>query len=128
MQLCAVRGGVFCDLVSRDAGTGAILELLQGAQNLNSITTDGVDATLRYDFSTGIGRISAVVDASWLHSFKTTAPNPAGGAPIVDDARGVAIRRARPIRTGRDRPRSAGPATLPTRRCARATSARPPTS
>jgi len=88
MQLCAVRGGVFCDLVSRDAGTGAILELLQGAQNLNSITTDGVDATLRYDFSTGIGRISAVADASWLHSFKTTAPNPAGGAPIVDERAG----------------------------------------
>lgn len=88
MQLCAVRGGVFCDLVSRDAGTGAILELLQGAQNLNSITTDGVDATLRYDFNTSIGRISAVVDTSYLHSFKTTAPNPAGGAPIVDERAG----------------------------------------
>lgn len=88
MQLCAVRGGVFCDLVSRDAGTGAILQLLQGAQNLNSITTDGVDATLRYDFSTDIGGISAVVDASYLHSFKTTAPNPAGGDPIVDERAG----------------------------------------
>ena len=88
MQLCAVRGGVFCDLVSRDGGTGAILELLQGAQNLNSITTDGVDATLRYDFNTDVGRISAVVDASYLHSFKTTAPNPAGGAPIVDERAG----------------------------------------
>ncbi|WP_168453552.1 TonB-dependent receptor [Sphingopyxis microcysteis] len=88
MQLCAVRGGVFCDLVSRDAGTGAILELLQGAQNLNSITTDGVDATLRYDFNTDIGRISAVVDTSYLNSFKTTAPNPAGGDPIVDERAG----------------------------------------
>lgn len=88
LQLCAVRGGIFCDLVSRDSGTGAILELLQGAQNLNSITTDGVDATLRYDFSTSIGRISAVVDASYLHSFKTTAPNPAGGDPIVDERAG----------------------------------------
>ncbi len=88
MQLCAVRGGVFCDLVNRDAGTGEILRLLQGAQNLNSITTDGVDATLRYDFNTGFGRISAVVDASYLHSFKTTAPNPAGGDPIVDERAG----------------------------------------
>ncbi|HRE34690.1 MAG TPA: TonB-dependent receptor, partial [Sphingopyxis terrae] len=88
LQLCAVRGGIFCDLVSRDSGTGAILELLQGAQNLNSITTDGVDATLRYDFRTSIGRISAVVDASYLHSFKTTAPNPAGGDPIVDERAG----------------------------------------
>ncbi|WP_194954663.1 TonB-dependent receptor [Sphingopyxis solisilvae] len=88
MQLCAVRGGVFCELVSRDAGTGAILELLQGAQNLNAITTDGVDATLRYDFNSSIGRISAVIDASYLHSFKTTAPNPAGGEPIVDERAG----------------------------------------
>ena len=69
-----LRGGVFCDLVKRDAGTGAILQLLQGAQNLNSIETDGVDATLRYDFNTGIGRFTSMVDASYLHSFKTTAP------------------------------------------------------
>lgn len=88
LQLCAVRGGVFCDLVNRDSGTGAVLQLLQGAQNLNSITTDGVDATLRYDFNTSIGRIAAVVDASYLHSFKTTAPNPAGGDPIVDERAG----------------------------------------
>ncbi|OWR01174.1 TonB-dependent receptor [Sphingopyxis witflariensis] len=88
MQLCAVRGGIFCDLVSRDSGTGEILELLQGAQNLNSIETDGVDATLRYEFGTGIGRFAAVVDASYLNSFKTTAPNPAGGDPIVDERAG----------------------------------------
>lgn len=88
LQLCAVRGGVFCDLVNRDVGTGAIIELLQGAQNLNSISTDGVDATLRYDFNTGIGRFSTMVDASYLHSFKTTAPNPSGGAPIVEERAG----------------------------------------
>ncbi|MES2453729.1 MAG: TonB-dependent receptor [Pseudomonadota bacterium] len=88
LQLCAARGGVFCDLVTRDAGTGAITELLQGSQNLASITTDGVDATLRYDFTTGIGRFSAVVDASYLGSFRTVSPNPAGGAPIVDNRAG----------------------------------------
>ena len=88
LQLCAARGDVFCDLVRRDTGTGAILELLQGAQNLNSIETDGVDATLRYDFNTNAGRISAVVDASYLNSFKTTAPNPASGAPIIDERAG----------------------------------------
>ncbi|MFN3619706.1 MAG: TonB-dependent receptor [Sphingorhabdus sp.] len=89
LQLCAARGDVFCDLVRRDTGTGAILELLQGAQNLNSIETDGVDATLRYDFNTNVGRISAVLDASYLNSFKTTAPNPAGGDPIVDERAGT---------------------------------------
>lgn len=88
MQLCAQRGGVFCDLVQRDAGTGAVLRLLQGAQNLNSIETDGVDATLRYDFNTGIGRFGAVIDASYLGSFRTVSPDPATGATIVDNRAG----------------------------------------
>lgn len=88
MQLCAQRAGVFCDLVQRDASTGAILNLLQGAQNLNSITTDGVDATVRYDFTTGIGRIGAIVDASYLGSFRTVSPDPATGGTIVDNRAG----------------------------------------
>lgn len=88
LQLCALRGGVFCDLVQRDAGTGAVLRLLQGAQNLNSIETDGVDATVRYDFTTGIGRFGAVVDASYLGSFRTVSPDPATGATIVDNRAG----------------------------------------
>ncbi|WP_326525511.1 TonB-dependent receptor [Sphingomonas sp.] len=88
LQLCALRAGVFCDLVQRDAGTGAVLRLLQGAQNLNSISTDGVDATLRYDFSTGIGRFGAVVDASYLGSFRTVSPDPATGGTIVDNRAG----------------------------------------
>ncbi|MFA5964696.1 MAG: TonB-dependent receptor [Sphingomonas sp.] len=88
LQLCAARGGVFCDLVTRDSGTGAITQLLQGAQNLASIRTDGVDATLRYDFRTGIGKFGAVIDASYLGSFRTVSPNPAGGAEIVDDRAG----------------------------------------
>ena len=88
LQLCALRGGVFCDLVQRDAGTGAVLRLLQGAQNLNSITTDGIDATLRYDFTTGIGRFGAVLDTSYLGKFRTVSPDPTTGATIVDDRAG----------------------------------------
>ena len=88
LQLCALRAGVFCDLVQRDAGTGAVLQLLQGAQNLNSITTDGVDATVRYDFATAIGRFGAVIDTSYLGKFRTVSPDPATGATIVDDRAG----------------------------------------
>ena len=88
LQLCALRAGTFCDLVQRDAGTGAILNLLQGAQNLNSIKTDGVDATLRYDFRTSIGKISAVTDVSYLGSFRTVAPDPTTGGTIVDNRAG----------------------------------------
>ncbi|WP_205452216.1 TonB-dependent receptor [Sphingobium estronivorans] len=88
LQLCATQGGVFCDLVTRDAGTGAITDLVQAVQNLNAIKTDGVDISARYDFRTGIGAFSAAVDASWLHSFRTTSPNPAGGADIVDERAG----------------------------------------
>lgn len=88
LTLCAARGGVFCDLVTRDSGTGAITQLLQGSQNLAAIRTSGVDATLRYDFRTGIGRFGAVIDASYLGQFRTVSPNPAGGAEIVDDRAG----------------------------------------
>lgn len=88
LNLCAVQGGAFCDLVTRDPNTGEIRNLLQGAQNLNSITTSGVDGTIRYDFDTEIGRFNAVLDASYLDSFKTISPNPAGGASIVDERAG----------------------------------------
>ncbi|MBQ1498937.1 MAG: TonB-dependent receptor [Sphingomonas sp.] len=88
LQLCALRGGVFCDLVQRDASTGAVLNLLQGAQNLNSIKTDGIDATVRYDFRTGIGKIAAVTDVSYLGSFRTVAPDPATGGTIIDNRAG----------------------------------------
>lgn len=88
LSLCARRGGAFCDLVTRDPTTGAVRNLLQGAQNLNEITTSGVDATLRYDFDTSVGDFAAVVDASYLDKFRTTSPDPAGGAPIVDDRAG----------------------------------------
>lgn len=87
MQLCATRGGALCDLVSRDAGTGAVVDLVQAVQNLNSIKTDGIDATARYDFRTDIGAFGVMVDASYLRSFRTTSPNPAGGE-IVDERAG----------------------------------------
>ncbi len=85
LQLCAVRGGVFCELITRDATTGAIRNLVQGSQNLNEIETAGIDYTLRYDFSTRFGRFATLLDVSDLETFKTTAPNPTGGAPIVDE-------------------------------------------
>ncbi|MDB5455840.1 MAG: TonB-dependent receptor [Caulobacter sp.] len=88
LSLCAQQGGVFCELVTRDASTGAITNLLQGVQNLARIETSGVDATLRYEFSTGVGRFAAVLDTAYLDSFKTTSPNPSGGAPIIDERAG----------------------------------------
>lgn len=88
LSLCAQRGGIFCDLVTRDASTGAITNLLQGVQNLAEIKTSGVDSTLRYEFSNDLGRFAAVLDTSYLESFKTTSPNPAGGAAIVDERAG----------------------------------------
>lgn len=88
LSLCAQQAGVFCGLVTRDSGTGAITNLLQGSLNLAQIETSGVDTTIRYEFSTDLGRFAAVVDASYLESFKTTSPNPTGGAPIVDERAG----------------------------------------
>lgn len=89
LGLCATQGGVFCNLITRDPASGAIVAIQQTSQNLNSISTDGVDATLRYERPTRIGRITGTVDASYLHSFRTVSPNPAGGAPIVDERAGL---------------------------------------
>ena len=88
LSLCALSGGVFCDLVSRDRNTGQILNLVQASQNLAEVKTSGIDTTVRYDFPTAIGKISAVIDTSYLSVFRTTSPNPAGGAPIVDKRAG----------------------------------------
>lgn len=88
LGLCAQQGGVFCDLVERDTGTGAIRNLLQGAQNLNEVSTSGIDTTVRYEFGTDIGRFAAVLDTSYLDHFTTTSPNPTGGAAIVDERAG----------------------------------------
>jgi outer membrane receptor protein involved in Fe transport len=88
LSLCAQQGGVFCSLVTRDASTGAITNLVQGVQNLSQIKTSGIDSTIRYEFGTDFGRFAAVLDTSYLDSFKTTSPNPAGGAPIVDERAG----------------------------------------
>jgi len=88
LSLCAQQGGIFCGLVTRDASTGAITNLVQGVQNLSQIKTSGIDSTLRYEFGSAYGRFAAVLDTSYLESFKTTSPNPAGGAPIVDERAG----------------------------------------
>lgn len=88
LNLCANNGGAFCALVTRDPASGAVISIAQTSANANSILTDGVDATLRYDFTSGIGRFGLVLDASYLSRFRTISPNPAGGATIVDDRAG----------------------------------------
>lgn len=88
LGLCAARAGAFCDLVTRDPVTGAVTRLTQGAQNLSEIRTSGVDATVRYEFSTGIGRFAAVLDTSYLEEFTTVSPDPTGGPDILDERAG----------------------------------------
>ena len=88
LGLCAARGGAFCDLVTRDPVTGAVTRLTQGSQNLSEIRTSGIDATIRYEFDTGIGRFAAVLDASYLDEFTTVSPDPTGGPDILDERAG----------------------------------------
>lgn len=88
LGLCAARAGAFCELVTRDPVTGAVTRLTQGAQNLSEIRTSGVDATVRYEFDTDIGRFAAVLDASYLEEFTTVSPDPTGGPDILDERAG----------------------------------------
>lgn len=88
LGLCAARAGAFCELVTRDPVTGAVSRLTQGAQNLSEIRTSGIDATVRYEFDTDIGRFAAVLDASYLEEFTTVSPDPTGGPNILDERAG----------------------------------------
>lgn len=85
LQACAIRQQN-CDLIDR-AATGEVLELRQAVVNLASIHVSGFDTTLRYEFGTGIGRFEAMLDASYLDSFRTTIVQP-NGAVTIDERAG----------------------------------------
>jgi iron complex outermembrane recepter protein len=87
LRLCAVRAGIFCSNVQRDLSTGEVLELRQSVVNFSRIQVEGVDFTWRYVWDTGIGRFSAVADASKLLHFTTFAPQP-DGSVLVDERAG----------------------------------------
>ncbi len=74
--------------MARDPATGAVTRLTQGSQNLSEIRTSGIDATIRYEFDTGIGRFAAVLDTSYLDEFTTVSPDPTGGPDILDERAG----------------------------------------
>lgn len=92
---CASSGN-FCELVDR-APTGEIVNLTQAAVNLSRIKVSGIDASARYRFPLGGGRLEPAVDVSYLKTFKTFTPQP-DGSTLVDDRAGKS-----------DRPRSTFP-------------------
>jgi iron complex outermembrane receptor protein len=85
LQACAIRQ-TYCDLVSR-APSGEVLLLRQAVVNLSSIRVSGVDASARYAFDTAAGRFEAVLDASYLDTFRTTIVQP-DGSSLVDERAG----------------------------------------
>jgi outer membrane receptor protein involved in Fe transport len=89
LQLCATQGGSLCSVVQRDPNSGQVLDFLSAYENLNKIKTSGLDTTWRYNFDTDIGKWEAVLSTTYLDSFTTIAPNPAGGASIVTNAVGT---------------------------------------
>jgi outer membrane receptor protein involved in Fe transport len=89
LQICAVYGGSFCNILSRDSSSGQVLNFLSSYENLNRIVTQGLDTTLRYNFETGRSQWEAVVSATYLDRFEIVAPNPLGGAPLVTEAAGT---------------------------------------
>lgn len=85
LNSCA-NTGVFCNLVQRGS-LGEVTRLTQAVVNLSSIEVSGVDATARYSFNVGPGRLEAAVDVSYLDKFRTFIPQP-DGTIIVDDRAG----------------------------------------
>ena len=76
----------FCDLIKREP-SGEIVQLTQAVVNLNRIEVEGIDATVRYDFTTPIGKFGAVADVSYLSRFRTLTPQP-NGVLLIDDRAG----------------------------------------
>lgn len=97
LNACANRGGANCDLIQRDPNTGEVLRLLQSVSNFTSTKVEGIDATLRYRFSTGIGDFSTVLDVARLRSFKNIVPQPDGTVSVQQRAgQGVPARTTMP--------------------------------
>jgi outer membrane receptor protein involved in Fe transport len=112
LQLCAVSGGSYCSIVSRDPNSGQVLNFLSSYQNLNKIRTSGIDSTARYGFDTEIGHWDAVLNTTFLDYFTTYAPNPAGGAPIVTQAAGTSTAGTTPATARSTYPHWKGAASL----------------
>ena len=89
LQLCAVQGGVYCSIVTRDGSSGEVLNFLSSYENLSKIKTAGLDTTARYGWDSDIGNWEGVLSSTYLDRFTTYTPNPLGGAPTVTNAAGT---------------------------------------
>jgi outer membrane receptor protein involved in Fe transport len=89
LQLCAVQGGSYCNIVSRDGSSGQVLNFLSSYENLSKIKTSGLDTTARYGWDSGIGNWEAVLSTTYLDRFTTYTPNPLGGPPTIANAAGT---------------------------------------
>jgi len=80
---------VFCDLITREQGTGYISSYVLGPQNVAFIETAGADVTVSYRFEPGdggLGSFNLSGTVGYLDKFEFLPAN--GG--IVDDERGEA--------------------------------------
>lgn len=80
---------VFCDLITREQGTGYLDSFVLGPQNVAFIETAGADLTVRYGFEPGsgsLGRFNLSATVGYLDKYEFLPAN--GG--IVDDERGEA--------------------------------------
>lgn len=57
----------FCDVITRDATTGRVVEVINRQENLNSLTAKGIDATLAYEFEPGIIPGEIGIDVRYTH-------------------------------------------------------------
>ncbi|WP_229507177.1 TonB-dependent receptor [Pseudoduganella rivuli] len=85
LQSCA-RTGAFCDLVLRNP-SGEVRQLTQAVVNLSRIEVAGVDATLRYVFPFGGGKLDSALDLSYLEKYRSAVPQP-DGSVLIDDRAG----------------------------------------
>ncbi|MCT8125088.1 TonB-dependent receptor [Alishewanella sp. BS5-314] len=94
LDLCAFTGRN-CNVISR-AGSGEILNVVDGPVNLNRTEVSGIDTVIRYNLDTAIGRWDFSTSVSKLNKFAESSTL-ADGSELTTDKKGFAgVREAYP--------------------------------
>jgi len=68
----------YCDLIHRASTSGRILFVEDFNQNIGTLKTAGLDAAVRYNLPTGVGRFGLGAEGTYLRYYDRTQPDGAG--------------------------------------------------
>ena len=78
----------FCDVITRDATTGQVLQVINRQENLNSVDVSGLDVSVLYNFRPQIIPGVFSIDGRYSHSFEDNFTFQSISGPETDDQLG----------------------------------------